>query len=91
MGKKTTIVCDAAECKAEFVGEAVPVPPGWVRRTVVDTIGPAQSGEGEFSGQQQLLYCPEHAEALTAPALAVEVVGELARRDVAREGPAKDG
>lgn len=90
MPRKIRVTCDAKECREELDGQGLAEVVGsrWVRRTIIDTLAPAQPGDSEFSGQQVLYFCPTHADALDAPALAHETVLELARRDVAREGSA---
>lgn len=91
MPKNVRVVCDGETdgkpCGEFFDGSELAQADvqGWVRRTIVDTLGPAQPGDSEFSGQQVLYFCPGHAEQLTGPPLAETVEAELARREVAAE------
>jgi hypothetical protein len=88
MAEQTVSRCDAPECTVTIDGPAVPVPPGWVRRTIVDTIAPSQPGENEFSGHHQYLYCSKHAATLVlirSPMLAGVVLAEQGRRADAKK------
>lgn len=88
MGQKSSWTCDAAECTEAIEGPAEPCPKGWVRRDIVDSIGPAAPGEGEFSGHQRFMYCPKHAGLLVlqrSPLLSPTVLAELGRRDDAEK------
>lgn len=76
----TICECDAKDCKVTArVKHPFDVPKGWVRRQLVDTICSENFGEGDFSGNQQSLYCPEHVATLSPP-LAPDVVARLEQR-----------
>lgn len=61
MANVTICECDAEGCNSTArVQHQFQIPPGWVRRAVVDSIGPERNGEGDISRDRQFLFCEKH-------------------------------
>lgn len=71
--------CDFPGCSAEERVTQFSTPPGWVRRTVNDSIAATGLGESDFGSQEIYLYCIEHVATLVPP-LAPAVAREQQRR-----------